>query len=69
MWAGVPPDASKALHAGQWANAALGPLGGKGGGKPTNAQGQGSKVRCCNDAPLLADSTPERLHTSQGTVC
>lgn len=52
MWAGVPADASKALHAGQWANAALGPLGGKGGGKPTNAQGQGSKVRCCLRAPV-----------------
>ena len=50
VWAGVPADASKALHAGQWASAALGPLGGKGGGKPTNAQGQGPKVRCRLDA-------------------
>ncbi len=44
VWAGVPAGLSKALHAGQWAGDALGVLGGKGGGKPTAAQGQGPKV-------------------------
>lgn len=47
MWAGVPNDTSKTLHAGQWVSEAVTILGGKGGGKPVNAQGQGPKVRHC----------------------
>jgi len=41
VYAGVPAAVSKALDARAWAGAALEPLGGKGGGKPTSAQGQG----------------------------
>jgi len=40
--AGVPDAAAKAFPAGEWLKAALEPLGGKGGGKPTMAQGQAS---------------------------
>ena len=39
--AGVPEALAKALPAGDWLKAALAPLGGKGGGKPVLAQGQG----------------------------
>ena len=44
MLAGVPAGGatSKSLPAGDWLKAALEPLGGKGGGKPTMAQGQAS---------------------------
>lgn len=45
VFAGVPAMQSKALHAGQWLNAALAVLGGKGGGKPVAAQGSGPKAR------------------------
>ena len=41
VYAGVPAAVSKALDARAWAGAALELLGGKGGGKPTSAQGQG----------------------------
>ena len=41
MYTGVPADLSKQMPAGAWLKAALDVLGGKGGGKPTNAQGQG----------------------------
>lgn len=44
VFAGVPAARSGALHAGQWLNAALAVLGGKGGGKPVQAQGSGPKV-------------------------
>ena len=40
--AGVPDAIAKAFPAGEWLKAALEPLGGKGGGKPTMAQGQAS---------------------------
>ena len=35
---------SKAFPAGEWLKVALEQLGGKGGGKPTNAQGQGPQI-------------------------
>lgn len=44
VFAGVPKDLSTKLNAGQWLNAALAPLGGRGGGKPVAAQGSGPKV-------------------------
>ena len=43
-FAGVPQDLAPALDAGEWLKRALEPLGGKGGGKPTNAQGMGPNV-------------------------
>ncbi len=44
VYAGVPSELSKKLSAGDWVKAALEVLGGKGGGKPTTAQGQGPLV-------------------------
>jgi len=41
VYTGVPADLSKQMPAGAWLKAALDVVGGKGGGKPTNAQGQG----------------------------
>lgn len=43
-YTGVPADMSKFMPAGAWLKVALDVLGGKGGGKPTNAQGQGPHV-------------------------
>mmetsp|Transcript_19360 Transcript_19360/g.58510 ORF Transcript_19360/g.58510 Transcript_19360/m.58510 type:complete len:958 (+) Transcript_19360:236-3109(+) len=54
VFAGVPAMQSKALHAGQWLNAALAVLGGKGGGKPVAAQGSGPKVEAVEDAMAAA---------------
>ncbi|KAL4516656.1 hypothetical protein Ndes2437A_g00784 [Nannochloris sp. 'desiccata'] len=53
-YAGVPDDLSKKLPAGEWVKAALEVLGGKGGGKPTNAQGMGPKVEAIDDAAKVA---------------
>lgn len=39
---GVPAATSAKLKANEWVNSALTLLGGKGGGKPTVAQGQGN---------------------------
>ena len=52
--AGVPASRAGALPAGEWAKSALAVLGGKGGGKPTLAQGQGG-------AP---DKLPEALEAA-----
>ena len=43
-YTGVPADLTKRLPAGNWLKVALDVLGGKGGGKPTNAQGQGPDI-------------------------
>lgn len=43
-YAGVPQGASKTLPAGEWVTAAVKLMGGKGGGRPTNAQGMGPDV-------------------------
>ena len=40
-YAGVPDSLVKKLNAGEWVKAVLAVLGGKGGGKPSYAQGQG----------------------------
>eukprot|EP00884_Botryococcus_braunii_P001847 jgi/Botrbrau1/11663/Bobra.168_2s0018.1 len=50
VYAGVPTDVSKKLPAGEWVKAALDLLGGKGGGKPTSAQGQGPLLEKLPDA-------------------
>lgn len=50
VFAGVPKDLSSKLNAGQWLNAALSPLGGRGGGKPVAAQGSGPKVEALGEA-------------------
>ena len=43
-YAGVPDQLAKRFRAGDWVKAPLTVLGGKGGGKPTSAQGQGPNV-------------------------
>ena len=43
-YTGVPADMAKTMPAGSWLKVALDVLGGKGGGKPTNAQGQGPHI-------------------------
>ncbi|KAL4446750.1 hypothetical protein ABPG77_007994 [Micractinium sp. CCAP 211/92] len=55
-YAGVPQDLSKQLPAGEWVKEALTALGGKGGGKPTNAQGTGPEVGKVDEALALATS-------------
>ena len=43
-YAGVPDALTKRLNAGQWVKEVLAVLGGKGGGKPHTAQGQGIEL-------------------------
>lgn len=43
-YAGVPDAVVAKLKASDWVNAVLAVLGGKGGGKPTTAQGQGTNL-------------------------
>ena len=52
--AGVPEGKAKTLPAGEWAKSALTVLGGKGGGKPTLAQGQGGAPDKLADALAAA---------------
>jgi alanyl-tRNA synthetase len=52
---GVPAATSSKLKANEWVNAALSVLGGKGGGKPTAAQGQGSQIEKAADAAAAAE--------------
>jgi alanyl-tRNA synthetase len=53
-YAGVPSGLSKELPAGEWVKAALEVMGGKGGGKPTNAQGMGPNVQAIDEAAKVA---------------
>ena len=53
-YAGVPQEISKKLPAGEWVKVALEVLGGKGGGKPTSAQGMGPNVEAIDDAAKAA---------------
>lgn len=51
VMAAVPPDlVKKGLNAGEWVREAATMLGGKGGGKPDNAQGGGSDIAKVKDA-------------------
>ncbi len=56
-YAGVPEAALSKLKANEWVSKVLGVLGGKGGGKPTLAQGQGSQVDKVGEAAKLAHET------------
>lgn len=53
-YAGVPAEAAGKLPAGEWVGQALAVMGGKGGGKATNAQGQGPKPEAIDEAAKLA---------------
>uniref|UniRef100_A0A061SAZ8 Alanine--tRNA ligase n=1 Tax=Tetraselmis sp. GSL018 TaxID=582737 RepID=A0A061SAZ8_9CHLO len=53
-YAGVPKDLTQKLAAGDWVKSALDVLGGKGGGKPTNAQGQGPNWQKVDEAMKAA---------------
>eukprot|EP00798_Chlamydomonas_sp_ICE-L_P016393 gene16393-22595_t len=44
VYAGVPQECTNKIKAGEWVNAVLKIVNGKGGGKPTTAQGQGTAV-------------------------
>eukprot|EP00951_Prasinocladus_malaysianus_P025078 scaffold218700_cov26-Prasinocladus_malaysianus.AAC.1 len=52
---GVPKDLTGKLAAGDWVKSALEVLGGKGGGKPTNAQGQGPNWQMVDEAAKVAE--------------
>lgn len=52
---GVPAAVSTKLKANEWVNSALVVLGGKGGGKPTAAQGQGSNIDKAAEALQVAE--------------
>ena len=54
-WAGVPSSLCKQLSAGDWVKGPLAALGGKGGGKPTNAAGQGPNINQIPEALRAAD--------------
>ncbi|KAL3153432.1 hypothetical protein ABBQ38_011767 [Trebouxia sp. C0009 RCD-2024] len=60
-YTGVPADLAKAMPAGNWLKAALDVLGGKGGGKPTNAQGQGPNVDKLSEAMSAAKAHAESI--------
>lgn len=53
-YAGVPEGLTGKLSANDWVKSALDILGGKGGGKPTNAQGQGSNWQKVDEAMDVA---------------
>lgn len=55
-WAGVPPASTGKLPAGDWVKAALELLGGKGGGKPGQAQGQGPNIEKISEAVQAASA-------------
>ena len=60
-YTGVPADMAKAMPAGNWLKVALDVLGGKGGGKPTNAQGQGPHVDKLPEAMSAAEAHAESI--------
>ncbi|KAK2078524.1 hypothetical protein QBZ16_003364 [Prototheca wickerhamii] len=55
VFAGVPVGAAKVFPAGDWLKAALAAIGGKGGGKPTAAQGMGPDVAKLDEALAAAE--------------
>ncbi|GLI61130.1 hypothetical protein VaNZ11_003405 [Volvox africanus] len=58
-YASVPDVATDKLKANEWVSTALGPLGGKGGGKANNAQGQGPNVEKAEEALAAATAFAE----------
>ncbi len=54
VFASVPDEMAKALRAGDWIKAACEPMGGKGGGKPTQAQGGAPSGEKIEEALLAA---------------
>ena len=54
-WAGVPSSLCRQLSAGDWVKGPLAALGGKGGGKPSSAQGQGPHIHKLPEAMKAAD--------------
>ena len=65
-YTGVPADMSKTMPAGEWLKVALDVLGGKGGGKPTNAQGQGPHIAKLPEAMAAAKAYAERIVNKSG---
>lgn len=55
-WAGVPDSLTKKISAGEWVKAVVAVLGGKGGGKPSLAQGQGPGLQKLPEAKDTANS-------------
>ncbi|KAA6428526.1 MAG: Alanyl-tRNA synthetase [Trebouxia sp. A1-2] len=64
-YTGVPADLAKRMPAGEWLKAALDVLGGKGGGKPTNAQGQGPHIHKLSEAMNAAKAHADLIMSSQ----
>lgn len=60
MYTGVPDASLAKLKANDWCNAVLAVLGGKGGGKPTAAQGQGPAVEKVDEALKVAEETASK---------
>ena len=60
-YTGVPADMAKTMPAGNWLKIALDVLGGKGGGKPTNAQGQGPHINKLPEAMSAAKAHAESI--------
>ncbi|GFR48410.1 hypothetical protein Agub_g10304, partial [Astrephomene gubernaculifera] len=58
-YAGVPDALISKIKANEWVSAALAPLGGKGGGKPGSAQGQGPNVEKAEEALAVAAAFAE----------
>lgn len=54
-YAAVPEPCQAALGAGDWVKPVLALLGGKGGGRPATAQGQGGDVGKLPEALLAAE--------------
>jgi alanyl-tRNA synthetase len=54
-YAGVPDGLLPKIKAPEWLGAALSVVGGKGGGKPGGAQGQGSDVGRADEAVAAAE--------------
>ncbi|KAL0043139.1 hypothetical protein WJX79_010270 [Trebouxia sp. C0005] len=65
VYTGVPADLAKRMPAGEWLKAALDVLGGKGGGKPTNAQGQGPHIHKLSEAMNAAKAHADLIMSSQ----
>ncbi len=65
-YTGVPADMAKTMPAGEWLKVALDVLGGRGGGKPTNAQGQGPHIDKLPEAMDAARAHADRVLSKSG---